>query len=146
MSKDNQVYQEFASDKGPYAGIWVIVLILLLLPLGLNKVFFILFNKFKAGNAFMIKYQAKIFAGFISVLFDCTFILASGLKKPFAAVKKRVSNFFSNLNYIGLKSSLKYYFIEAKETGFAFWIIFACIVYNFYFFIDALTKLINYIN
>lgn len=146
MAENNEVFKEFATDKGPYAGIWVIVLILLLLPLSLNKIFLILFTKFKAGNAFMIEYQAKIFAGLISVLFDCTFILASGLKKSFAVVKKRVSNFFENVGCIGLKSSFKWYFTEAKEEGYAFWIILACIIYNFYFFIDALIKLINYNN
>ncbi len=88
MAENNEVYREFATDKGPYAGIWVVVLILLLLPLGLNKIFLELFTKLKVGNAFMIKYQAKIFAGFISVIFDCTYILSSGLQKPFAVVKK----------------------------------------------------------
>jgi hypothetical protein len=82
-------------------------LILLLLPVGLNKLFLVLFTKFKTGNALMIEYQAKIFTGFISVLFDLTYILASGLQKAFAVVKKRVASFLGNISYIGLKSSLK---------------------------------------
>ncbi|HPW53304.1 MAG TPA: hypothetical protein PLI19_00555 [Erysipelotrichaceae bacterium] len=146
MTKGNGVYEEFSTDKGPYAGVWVIVLVLLLLPLFLYKVLLAVFTNFRAGNAFMIEYQAKIFAGLVSVLFDLTYILASGLQKPFAAVKKRIANFVGNLGYIGLRSSFKWYFAEAKETGYAFWIIFACILYNFYFFLDALVKLLNYIN
>ena len=55
----------------------------------------------------MIEYQAKIFTVFISVLFDLTYILASGLQKAFAVVKKRVASFLGNISYIGLKSSLK---------------------------------------
>ncbi|MGI6607648.1 MAG: hypothetical protein ACOX1F_01530 [Erysipelotrichaceae bacterium] len=132
MIKNNEVFKEFATDKGPYAGIWVIVLILLLFPLGLNKLFFALFTRFKAGNAFMIKYQAKIFAGLISVLFDLTYIFASGLQKPFAVVKRRIADFLGNLRYIGLKNSFKWYFAAAKAEGYAFWIIFGCILYNFY--------------
>lgn len=94
----------------------------------------------------MIEYQAKLFAGFISVLFDCSYILASGLQKSFIVVKKRFVNFLENVRYIGLKSSFKWYFADGKEEGYAFWIIFGCIVFNFYFLIDAFIKFINYIN
>jgi hypothetical protein len=146
MAENSGVYQEFATEKGPYAGIWIVVMILLLLPIGLYKLFFAIFTKFKIGNALMIEYQAKIFAGFISVLFDCSYILASGLQKPFTIVRKRVANFFGNVGYIGLKNSFKWYFVDGKEQGYAFWIIFSCILYNLYFLIKAFIEFINYIH
>ena len=45
MAENSRVYQEFATEKGPYAGIWIVVMILLLLPIGLYKLFFAIFTK-----------------------------------------------------------------------------------------------------
>lgn len=127
-------------NKGPYHGVIVCCLILILGPI-LLTLFLKHFINIWEHKPSEINHLTAIVLGYgVGCLMDISYILLGFMNKPFQAVKIRIKELIEDLK-ISKKLALKGYIFNIKEEGIVFWIYLIIMIITFWITIKTCIKL-----
>lgn len=125
------------SQKSPYKGLWIFIIMMILPSVALTFVLFAAINLFQARFGFDLNFAtAKALGCGMGTLYHICCWLYGAFKEDFEAVKIRWKEFFFNLG-ISPRLAFKWYFEDLKVLGAAFWIDLAIVLGNLYICVDA---------
>ena len=116
-----KTFMEENKPNKPYHGVWVVALFMAGMPALLFLILHAVITRFESAAPAMITAESLVLAGGLGSLFCLIFFLCGGLQAPFAVVRERVANFFSNAG-ISLKSAIVWHLQDMWHDGVVFWI------------------------
>lgn len=115
----------------PYAGIWIYCLTLIVVPVLFYFFFHYIVTINNAAGLYRPTYDAHFFSAVVGVGLCATSILTGALLRDFIIVVMRVSEFFADLRCgLSFREAFKWYKVDVKSEGAAFWILLVPILMN----------------
>ncbi|MDD3831900.1 MAG: hypothetical protein PHW00_04530 [Clostridia bacterium] len=122
---------DYNERKGPYHGLWILIVF----GLGYPALMYFVFSWTLTNNAWrvypteFIQSESLALAGLIGTFVILGFIVSGGLAKPFKTVVSRVKELIEDLS-ISKTEAFKWYWYRVKTEGVVLWIVLLILIAN----------------
>lgn len=127
-------------NKSPYHGVWLSIVLMILPSPILTLMLYAVLLTFQSHLSAELNLAAATALGFgVGSVYDLGCVITGALEEPFKVVKKRVSEFFADLE-VSFPLAAKWWWNDVKTNGVAFWLELLAIALSFTVFGIALKE------
>ncbi len=127
-------------NKSPYHGVWLSIILMILPSPILTLMLYAVLLTFQSHLSAELNLAAATALGFgVGSVYDLGCMITGALAEPFGVVKKRVQEFFADLE-VSFPLAAKWWWKDVKTNGVAFWLELLAIALNFTVFGIALKE------